>query len=554
MKKTLLSIIGAVAAMTGFAQQTPSPSWTITQNSNFPIVSAGVRFLDAIDNNVVWAIGYDGMAPNRNYCWFTRSIDGGNTFLSAPVFSSATTPGIGDTSSYVIANLDAIDANNAWVAAYDKGTQSKGGIFRTQDGGATWKEVYATQMYTNSAAFCNVVAFTNNNIGFTQGDPVGGEYEIWTTTNGGNTWSKVPGANIPNPTSGEYGLVNIYEKFGSSNFWWGTNKGRIFRSTDGGNTWNVAVLPGTPTASLSVNDIAFSSATNGVAYVYNTSTNPATFEMYNTTDGGATWTQINTIDPNVGKNDICNIPGSGLYASAGAGTGNQLISYSADNGVTWTNWGSTNIQYLNVDFVSPQTGWAGTFSDQANSSLEGIFKYNGNLLGSNAFAGFIATRTSECAPSTATISNFSTGNPAPAFSWSVFPAATISNSTAATPTVSFANAGTYTITLTATSGTSTSSVDKVVTIENCTGISNNTEVVASLNVFPNPTKNKITVEVANVDAYTLTLVDVLGKVVLSQSANSAQNVTLDLSNQAKGVYFLNVESNGAKTTKKIILE
>ncbi|MBL7917526.1 MAG: hypothetical protein JNM96_03955, partial [Bacteroidia bacterium] len=48
MKKTLLSILGVAAMMTGVAQQTPSPSWTNLQNSNFPIVSAGIKFLDAV--------------------------------------------------------------------------------------------------------------------------------------------------------------------------------------------------------------------------------------------------------------------------------------------------------------------------------------------------------------------------------------------------------------------------------------------------------------------------------------------------------------------------
>ncbi len=72
--------------------------------------------------------------------------------------------------------------------------------------------------------------------GVAQGDPVSGEYEIYVTTNGGEAWTPIPGANIPNPTSGEFGITGNYCAFGD-NIWFGTNQGRIFRSTDKGNTW-----------------------------------------------------------------------------------------------------------------------------------------------------------------------------------------------------------------------------------------------------------------------------------------------------------------------------
>jgi len=117
---------------------------------------------------------------------------------------------------------------------------------------------------------------------------------------------------------------------------------------------------------------------NGIAY-----TNNATNKAYRTTNGGATWTVINPISPLMGLNDICNIPGTSWYASAGAGTGNNVISYSMDDGSTWYSWGGMNVQYLAVDFSSNTVGYAGGFSDPFTTGLDGMFKYNDVPLGIN---------------------------------------------------------------------------------------------------------------------------------------------------------------------------
>ncbi|MBL7917388.1 MAG: T9SS type A sorting domain-containing protein, partial [Bacteroidia bacterium] len=315
-----------------------------------------------------------------------------------------------------------------------------------------------------------------------------------------------------------------------------------------------STLPGTPTASLSVNDIAFRDANNGVAYVYNTSTNPATFEMYNTTDGGATWTQIATVDPNAGRNDICRIPGTNLFASAGAGTGNYLVSYSNDNGVTWNNWGSTNIQYLSIDFVSPEVGWAGTFSDAANSSLGGIYKYTGASQNNDAFAAFSMSGF-DCAPATVTVNNFSTGTPANTYTWTSFPpTAAFSSSTAASPTITFASAGQYTVTLTANNGTATSVSNQVITVASCTGINDLTADV-KFAVYPNPTSGTLNIKLADgTSNFKYTVHNILGTVVASENVKNQDNVSINLANQAAGVYFVTIENNGKKSTQKIVVE
>jgi PKD repeat protein len=470
MKKTLLSIFGALAVSSAIGQA--SVDWSITQNAAWPKVSTGVRLMSAVDANVLWAHGYDGTTGNtgRNYSWFTRTINGGTSYNSGNIYQSTTTPIIGDTNSFKIASLEGVDANTCWVAAYLKAGQNKGAIHRTTNGGTTWQNMTAAGMYTNAASFCNIITFVTPQIGITMGDPnpgTGNEYEIWRTTDGGNTWSLVPGANIPNPsTVNEFGLTGVYTKLGSTNIWFGTNEGRVFRSNDGGLTWNVSTVDPT---SVGVNEIAFTTPLNGYLWLFDAS---QSLQTYNTNNGGATWTLIPVQDPNLGLNNMCAIPGTSEYASCGAGTSNQIISHSSNAGVNWTDWGSVGIQYLTVDFVNNTTGWAGGFSDPTTPGIGGIYKYSGPAITSPAppTAAFNAPPTLCLSGPTAstTLNNTSTGNPTPTYTWSSSPAAVFSNVNAASPTVTFATAGSYTITLTASNSTGTNVATQVVLVQSCT--------------------------------------------------------------------------------------
>ena len=557
MKKTLLSIFGVAACLAGFAQQTPSPSWTITQNSNFPIPSAGIRYMDAVNSNVVWATGYDGTTGNtsRAYCWVTKTTDGGNTWNASPVWPSTVTPVIGDTSTYVIASLEGQSATTAWVAAYKKiNGGSQGGIFKTTNGGSTWVNMTSAAMFTNTSSFCNWVTFLTPNIGVCDGDPnssTGNEHELWRSTDGGTTWSPVAGANIPNPVSGEYALTNIYEKFGSTHLWFGTNKGRIYRSTDAGVTWNVTTV----NASNSISDIAFYDANNGVTVTFPASGTVAT--VYSTTDGGVTWTANNAgNDPNFGRNDVCAIPGTCWFASAGAGAGNNIISFSMDGGASWSSWGSTNIQYLTIDFVDPSTGWSGTFSDQANAALEGFYKYNGGSLLQPASANFSLV-SAACVSTGISLGNTSTGNPCPTFTWTSFPpTAAFSSSTALTPTVTFNSAGTYTIILTAVNSVTTSIVTRTVSVSTCAGLTSQSANHIDFMVSPNPSKDVFNVSLPYaLTPYNVTVTNVLGSVVYTDKVVvTSGNYAVNLANNKTGVYFMTVENNGVKSTKKIIIE
>jgi hypothetical protein len=318
----------------------------------------------------MWALGVDSLLTYYNYNFFTTTSNGGNTYTSGNVYP--------DTTTYVITGIEGIDANSAWTAGFYKSTQDRGVLYHTTNGGATWTNGAAANMYTVAgSSFLDAVCFLTPSVGITIGDPVGGEFEIYRTTDGGTSWSAVAGSVIPNPLANEYGITQVYTKFGANLIWFGTSKNRIYRSIDAGQTWSVsAPFTSTMGTAYGITDIAFRDANNGLAkadfgsYLYSGLT------LWKTTNGGATWTQIPALDPNFGRFALCAIPGTSIYASCEF-TPNQVISYSSDDGQTWTSWGGSGVPYYGVRFADNVTGWAGAMSSSTNAAQGGIYKYSG---------------------------------------------------------------------------------------------------------------------------------------------------------------------------------
>ena len=322
----------------------PSGVW-ISQNTSFSNISTGIRNISIVDENVVWASGYNGSGDGENYQVFTKTSNGGSSWSSGSI-------NLGDA-DLGVAMVSAISSTTAWAVGYPTVAGDIGGIWKTTNGGTTWSRQDSAS-YNSSGSFTNVVHFWDENYGFAQGDPIGGEYELYVTSDGGNNWEAIPGANIPNPGGGEYGYVGQIEIV-DDNVWFTTNSTTLYHSTDRGNNWLAYQCP--------VNDfdgdsISFSDANNGII-VSGTS-------VYRTYDSGQNWTQI---DPNGPVNGIglCFIEGTNTIFS----TSQSGSSQSFDGGTTWNP--IDNEVFLGVEFMNSTTGWAGSF----NGDLAGgIWKWS----------------------------------------------------------------------------------------------------------------------------------------------------------------------------------
>ncbi len=371
MKKLLLTGF-ALVSMAAQAQ-----SWT-PQGTKFP-TSFGVDELNIVDANTVWTFAYDGSGGGTYPKIMSITTDGGANWTAKPI----TGPG----SNALISDLYALSATTAWVVTAPFGAGPNANkVYKTTDAGTNW--VVQPSGYT-AGSFGNIIHFFDANNGFTAGDPLAGKFEMFKTSNGGTSWSAVAGAPTP-IAADEYGLVAAKEVVGD-NIWFGTTKGRIYRSTDRGVSWSGNFSPaldfGGGAAGGGVDgssaSMAFKSGTAGLLITVDGATagGTPTAGLYNTTDGGVTWIPINPVGPWY-FGDVTYVPGTAnTYVSTGINSSDDAYmgsSYSTDGGLNWIAIDAA-LQRGKVQFLNPTTGWAGQFVSATAPTTTGILKFVGNL-------------------------------------------------------------------------------------------------------------------------------------------------------------------------------
>lgn len=351
MKKLILLCTVALAGTFTNGQV----SWT-TQNSAFSDPSTGISTISIVDNTTAWALGYDGTpSSTANYQTFTRTSNSGASWTSGAI----------DLFDYdlLVSDISAVSATTAYVTATPSAGGIGGGVWKTTDGGATWAQQF-TATFSLTDSFANVVHFFDANNGFCQGDPTGNLFELYTTANGGTTWTKLTSASVAPTQANEYGYVHS-KAFAGDNLWFGTNKGRIFKSANKGANWTAVSTP--------ISD--FGGANSSGKFTIKDANNAwilaSTGVVYKTVNGGTNWTTGSTLTQ---KSGIAYVPGTvGTLVAVGNGTGSS-ISY--DGGTTWISIESTN-SYVSVAALNGATVWAGGFN--ANVFTDGIYKLSALL-------------------------------------------------------------------------------------------------------------------------------------------------------------------------------
>ena len=75
---------------------------------------------------------------------------------------------------------------------------------------------------------------------------------------------------------------------------------------------------------------------------------------------------------------------------------------------------------------------------------------------------------------------------------------------------------------------------------------------ADIRIFPNPASDKVTIELQNISATEICVMDIYGKTVVRQAING-QSEVLDLGNLAKGMYFVQIRNNSkVEATQKLV--
>jgi photosystem II stability/assembly factor-like uncharacterized protein len=520
MKRTFISLLAILAFSFATTAQTWSPvNSNLTVGHGVGQISVGMN-----DHTALWAFATDatGLIVDE----FTKSTDGGLTWTRG-TFNA----GVG------LSQLFAIDATTCWAVFNTGATQ---GLYKTTDGGTTWAKKGTA---FGSSSFADAMCFFNATEGFAIGDPAGGYFEIYTTTDGGENWTRVPTGNIPTPISGEYGITADYSSYGHF-VWFGTNKGRIFRSANKGLNWT-AVL--TPFGTSQVIAPEFADSLNGIAY--RSYLDVGIGDSVNvTTDGGLTWQGAAANGVMYGRY-ITHIPGTAntYVGSSGAAGSAQGVSYTTDGGHNWTELTSGG-DYQATAWLDPAKGWAGSTA-AAKKSTQGMFIYTGDSL-LPLTARFTANGTSVALGSTVTFTNLSVGFPVSAL-WT-FEGGTPPSSTALNPpAITYNTPGDFDVQLVVTNAGGSNTLLKAGYIH-VGGVGINEQNLNTISVLPNPVKEKMTLQ-ANSNISLVQIYAITGQLVLTQTVNS-KSVTVNTSGLTAGVYNLKATTVNGTINKKIVIE
>ena len=189
-----------------------SAQWS-QQNSN---VTTELSSVYAVNKNVAWVCGFGSTiirTKNQGANW--QKVDG-NGFNGIP-------------SNVNLESIVGFDSNTAIVSGV-QGTNTW--VWKTTNGGANWNEVFY-----QFNGFINGVCMLNQTTGFIIGDPVGGRWSLFKTTNAGNTWDSA-GMYLPAGGLSEGGWNNSFFSI-SPRIWFGTNNSRIYYSTNDGANWSI---------------------------------------------------------------------------------------------------------------------------------------------------------------------------------------------------------------------------------------------------------------------------------------------------------------------------
>ncbi|MEA3246313.1 MAG: glycosyl hydrolase [Gemmatimonadota bacterium] len=306
-------------------------TWTNLTDGKTDISSVGAIAVAPSDPNVIY-VGTGEAQLREDLTYGTgmyKSTDAGQTWQHI---------GLGDTHQIATVRIDPGNPDRVFVAAMGHafGPNAERGVFRTLDGGRTWKRVLFINDSTGAIdlsmdptnpriLYAAMWKFQRTPWGMDAG---GGRSGLWKTTDGGDTWTELtfnPG--IPRKLIGKIGVSvspanpqRVYASIEATD-----SVGGIYRSDDGGGHWTATSLD----QKFSVRPYYYSSVTadpndENTVYVMN-------LTVWRSVDGGRSFSRVRV--PHGDTHIMWVDPKDSRHLMNG-NDGGATISY--DNGTTWS--------------------------------------------------------------------------------------------------------------------------------------------------------------------------------------------------------------------------
>lgn len=296
--------------------------------------------------NTAWMVSYgNNFQPTQH---FSRTIDGGQTWEASEFILDEHDAALSALTVF------ALNQDTAWIGGTFTPNQDYGFIARTTDGGQTWikqsealgQPVLAIHFWNASEGFA--LTSKSKSLGIADN-----QMTTLVTIDGGQTWqeTKPDALNISEDmwiysSNSTIDVVNDH-------VWFGTTGGKIYHSTDRGNSWSMTDL----NANRTIHSIAFKNENYGIAVsALDGDGFPSSNKAWSTSDGGNTWTEI-TIPERPVALSIEHIPNSpNTYVITGGFVGANM-AYTKSDGQYWDVIPCP--QFNAIKFFSPEVAWAG---------------------------------------------------------------------------------------------------------------------------------------------------------------------------------------------------
>jgi photosystem II stability/assembly factor-like uncharacterized protein len=346
MQATLASVITTLVLSLSYAP-------VLAQTSSTVPALRSMSMLDALSG---WAV------TDQPDAWaLLRTTDGGLHWTDVtPLDSSGQRVSVGD--------LAVLTPLIAWVLSFHG--FDFGPLFHTADGGKTWSSGIAPPIL-GSVDFIDA----QNGWGLYGVGAAGSmEADIYRSTDAGATWTKVASTTADNESSGlPFGGDKGDVTFLNATTGWVTGTVGVpdvlylYVTHDGGYTWQqqqLSLPPGLTSRWFAVTTSPqFFTANDGVLPVFYGSEDPATGAavgavavFYITHDGGTTWTSTTPLS----VSDVWTPLSSFTDVNHGWIADGDVLYVTTDGGSHWTAIPPTPLfaNVKQIDFISPQVGWA----------------------------------------------------------------------------------------------------------------------------------------------------------------------------------------------------
>jgi photosystem II stability/assembly factor-like uncharacterized protein len=209
-------------------------------------------------------------------------------------------------------------------------------VYKSTDQGNEWISLGYNENNSNNYS----IDFINELTGFIVGD----SGKVLKTSNGGNTWNEITfPSNEP--------LSKIYFRSEITGYIIARYINKIYRSTDSGNNW-IQYFP-VSNPEFRINSINFRNDLTGFISGYNLSDE----SIYRSTDGGVTW---NPVGIGYSQTSIVSIDFMNEQTGFAAGSNsnfNGALFRSTNGGLNWSFYSNFNYYLGKIKFVNDSTGY-----------------------------------------------------------------------------------------------------------------------------------------------------------------------------------------------------